>query len=406
MAYKTSTRRTASRPATRPRPSVRRRRRGASPSTIRRRWQYTAAAVVLAALVAAGAVHFLTSHSNITFNEIAIEPRPGAEATVNADVTAELAQAAANGGELLLTEIAGDTTAAPALDTQLSCPPGTNTLICEQNTTQVTSQAAQISHQLASNPAPANLDLYAVFQQTAGYLSEHPGHHQAINLWINTTGGQLAPVNLTRITTGSDITALARQAVATGAFPGSHACQGYQVHMVVPPSGTPAHQQALRLLFSTLINGCGGTLASWTNRWITPDARAIAFPRIPGASISHHNGGTSYTLSDALKDFGVGSAALTPAAKAALTQIAADIQARTPGQAVTCTGSTDGTGTAAFDRILSRKRASTVCNYLASQGISRHLLHPIGAGKATPTAANPDLRRVVITTGQTPSRPR
>jgi outer membrane protein OmpA-like peptidoglycan-associated protein len=399
MAYKTTTRRPAFRPARRTRPSARRRQPAASPSTIRRRWQYAATAAVIAAVVAGATVRFLINHSNTTFSEIAIQPRPGSMATVNADVSAELAQAAANGGELVLTEIAGDTTAAPALDTALSCPPGTNTLICGQNITQATSKAAKVSQQLVGNPAPANLDLYAVFEQTADYLSEHPGHHQAINLWVNTTGDQLTPFNLTRVTAGSDIAALARQAVTTGAFPGPHACQGYQVHLVVPPSGTPAHQQALHTLLSTLIKDCGGTLASWTNRWITPNASAIALPRIPAASISHDKNGVTYTLSDALKDFAVGSANLSRAAKAALTQVAADIQARAPGQPVTCTGSTDGTGTSAFDLALSDKRATTVCNYLAEQGISPHLLHAVGAGKATPTAANPNLRRVIIKTG-------
>ncbi len=124
----------------------------------------------------------------------------------------------------------------------------------------------------------------------------------------------------------------------------------------------------------------------------------IPLPTIPGAQVAPHNGGVSYTLSDALRDFAVGSAALTPVAEAALVRIAADIKTRAPGQIITCTGSTDGTGTAAFDLALSKKRASTVCNYLAGQGINPRLLRTAGAGKATPTAANPDLRRVIITT--------
>jgi hypothetical protein len=313
-------------------------------------------------------------------------------------VTAELAQAAADGGQLLLTEVAGNTTAAPALDMKLSCPPGTNSLLCEQATTQANNKAAMTARELVRNPSPANLDIYALFEQTAGYLSEHPGHHQAINLWINTTGDQLTPVNLTRITTSSRLSALVRRAVATGAFPGPGSCQAYEVHMVVPPSGSPDHQLALRNLFHALIGQCGGTLASWTARWITPDLGVIPLPHIPGAKISPHHGQVTYTLT--IKGFAVGSATLTTTAKTALAQVAADIQTRAPGQAVTCTGSTDGTGTAALDQSLSKRRAVAVCHYLASQGISPHLLEPVGIGKATPTAANPALRRVVITTGQ------
>ena len=131
----------------------------------------------------------------------------------------------------------------------------------------------------------------------------------------------------------------------------------------------------------------------------------IPLPEIPGAQVAPYNGGASYTLSDSLRDFAVGSAALTPVAEAALARIAADIQARASGQIITCTGSTDGTGTAAFDLALSEKRAITVCNYLARQGINPNLLRTVGTGKATPVAANPSLRRVIITTARTAHTP-
>jgi OOP family OmpA-OmpF porin len=124
----------------------------------------------------------------------------------------------------------------------------------------------------------------------------------------------------------------------------------------------------------------------------------IALPKIPGVQVAPHDGGVRYTLSDPLRDFAVGSAALTPVAEAALVRVAADIEVHAPGRMITCTGSTDGTGTVAFDNALSKKRAVTVCNYLAGQGISPRLLRTVGAGKATPAAANPSLRRVIITT--------
>jgi OmpA-OmpF porin, OOP family len=122
----------------------------------------------------------------------------------------------------------------------------------------------------------------------------------------------------------------------------------------------------------------------------------VPVPHISGAEVTPIAGGMNYTLSDRLRDFAVNSAALTSVAEAALVRIAADIKARPPAE-ITCTGSTDGTGTAAFDQNLSVERAATVCDYLAGQGISPRLLHPIGAGKATPSAANPNLRRVIIT---------
>jgi OOP family OmpA-OmpF porin len=124
----------------------------------------------------------------------------------------------------------------------------------------------------------------------------------------------------------------------------------------------------------------------------------VNIPKIPGILVGTRQGHRSYTLTDKLGDFAVDSAALTPLAKAGLDQVAADIVANAPGQVVTCTGSTDGTGTAAFDLSLSRKRAVTVCDYLASQGVNPRLLHIVAAGKADPSAADAALRRVIITT--------
>jgi len=373
-------------------------RRSVAPGVRRRRRRIMVIGAVIAVIAALVAFRDLTAHADTTFNEIAIQPRPGSQATVGADVAAELRQAVRNGGQLLLSEIAGQATTSPALSVALSCAPGTNQLICNNKIAAARRKASRIAESVVTSPAPAGLDLYAVFSLTSGYLKTHPGHYQAIVLWVNTTGDQLVPVNLAGLTSRSGVAALARHAVAIGAFPGPNGCDGYQVHMVVPPSGSPAHQLALRDLIGTLIAQCGGHLASWTARWIAPDSGVIALPRIPHAIIVMHHHTVSYTLSDKLDDFAVGSAGLTAAAKAALTSIAADIEARAPDRPVTCTGSTDGTGSAAFDLTLSRQRAAVVCGFLAGQGISRSLLRVAGTGKATPTAADPALRRVVITT--------
>jgi flagellar motor protein MotB len=388
-AARTAPARSRTRPRTRPRPRL--------PSHWRRYRLIAAVAAVVGVIAALILVPLLTAHPNTTFNEIAIQPQPASPATVGADVAAELDQAVANGGQLVLAEIAGDTVAAPALDIELSCPPDTNRLICAETTGHAAATAGRVARALVDSPAPARLDFYIIFGQTAGYLSEHAGHHQAVNLWINTTGDQLSPVTLSRVTAGRDIPALVRQAVATGAFPGPHACGGYQVHMVVPPSGTPAHQQALRELMAALIQQCGGHLATWTERWIT-DSGAIPVRSIPHAVVTQHGRQVGYAVSDKLGDFAVGSATLTTTAKTALGLIAADIESRAPDRSVTCTGSTDGTGTSAFDLALSRRRAAAVCRYLARQGISSGLLRSVGTGKAVATGADPSLRRVVIRT--------
>jgi len=131
---------------------------------------------------------------------------------------------------------------------------------------------------------------------------------------------------------------------------------------------------------------------------VSPVPVPTTIPQIPGILTAPYQGGVSYTLSDSLRDFAVGSSALTPLAEAGLDRVAVGILAHAADQVVTCTGSTDGTGTAAFDLSLSRERAAAVCDYLAGQGVNPHLLRIVGAGKATPTAADPNLRRVVITT--------
>ncbi len=366
-----------------------------SPSKRRRIRSIAAAAVVIIAVAGFFVARQLLQHANTTFNEIAIQPQPGSQATVGADVLAELAQARANGGQLMVTQIAGAAGTAPGYSGRLSCPPDDNSLLCADAIAKAYRQAGAAAAGIVASPAPADPDIYAVFTLTAGYLSQHPVAHHAINIWINTTGDQLAPVSLAHVS-ARDVAVLVRRATAGQEFPGPHGCQDYRVHMVVPPSGSPAHQLALRDLLTALIARCGGSLASWTTRWVA-DEGLIQLPPIRHAQQSQN--GHRFTLSEHLGDFAVGSAALTPGAKTALRQIAADIDLRAPGQPVTCTGSTDGTGTAAFDLALSRRRARAVCGYLAGAGISGSLLHTVGAGKGRATVASPALRKVVVTVG-------
>jgi flagellar motor protein MotB len=367
-----------------------------SPSKRRRIRSIVAAAVVVIAVASFFVARLLLQHANTTFNEIAIQPQPASQATVGADVLAELAQARANGGQLMVTELAGAAGTAPGYSGRLSCSPDANSLLCADAIKAAYREAAGAAAGIVASPAPADPDIYAVFMLTAGYLSQHPVAHQAINIWINTTGDQVAPVSLAHVS-ARDVAVLVRRATAGAEFPGPHGCQGYRVHMVVPPSGSPAHQLALRDLLTRLIARCGGSLASWTPRWVAPSAGLIKLPPIKHAQQSQN--GRSFTLSEHLGDFAVDSAALTPGAKTALRQIAAVIDLRAPGQPVTCTGSTDGTGTAAFDLALSRRRARAVCGYLAGAGIRGSLLHSVGAGKGSATVASPALRKVVVDVG-------
>lgn len=58
----------------------------------------------------------------------------------------------------------------------------------------------------------------------------------------------------------------------------------------------------------------------------------VPLPAIPGAQVARDKGGVSYTLSDPLRDFAVGSAALTSVAEAALAGIAATSRPARPAR--------------------------------------------------------------------------
>ncbi|HZX29783.1 MAG TPA: OmpA family protein [Rhodocyclaceae bacterium] len=98
--------------------------------------------------------------------------------------------------------------------------------------------------------------------------------------------------------------------------------------------------------------------------------------------------------------FNVGSATVSPASEATLTQIA-KILALSPNRCVVVEGHTDITGNADRNLSLSRDRATSVVNYISERnGIDRKRLVPVGKG-STDTLKNldprdPKNRRVVF----------
>ena len=51
-------------------------------------------------------------------------------------------------------------------------------------------------------------------------------------------------------------------------------------------------------------------------------------------------------------------------------------------------GHTDSTGSDSHNEALSERRAQSVADYLASQGVSASSLNPIGMGEGSPVASN------------------
>jgi OmpA-OmpF porin, OOP family len=78
--------------------------------------------------------------------------------------------------------------------------------------------------------------------------------------------------------------------------------------------------------------------------------------------------------------FDQGTVTLTPESVSALTQIKAEVAARS-GPEVQVTGHTDTVGSEADNDRLSAQRAEEVLNWLASQGIDRSIMSAVGRGE-------------------------
>lgn len=85
--------------------------------------------------------------------------------------------------------------------------------------------------------------------------------------------------------------------------------------------------------------------------------------------------------------FGFDSSALTATARNALNDVASVLQTYADTR-VNIAGHTDSTGDAAYNRRLSERRAASVGDYLAENGIARNRLSMRGYGENQPVASN------------------
>ncbi len=92
------------------------------------------------------------------------------------------------------------------------------------------------------------------------------------------------------------------------------------------------------------------------------------------------------TLPDVLFEFG--SANLTGSARSAARDIADVLKQHASGRAVAVEGHTDSVGPEDYNQGLSERRARSVADALAANGISRRLLVSRGLGESYPVAPN------------------
>ncbi|EPC00707.1 cell envelope biogenesis protein OmpA [Litchfieldella anticariensis FP35 = DSM 16096] len=85
--------------------------------------------------------------------------------------------------------------------------------------------------------------------------------------------------------------------------------------------------------------------------------------------------------------FGFDSSELTPSARSALNDVSG-VLLEYPETRVNIAGHTDSTGSAEYNQRLSERRAQSVGNYLAQQGVQQYRLSMSGYGFTQPVASN------------------
>ena len=104
----------------------------------------------------------------------------------------------------------------------------------------------------------------------------------------------------------------------------------------------------------------------------------------PNTRVDSYGCSCDYTLS---LSFEFGSAALTPADKAALDELVAVLR-NLPQARGFIEGHTDSVGPEAFNQQLSERRAAAVMDYLHNAGIGDVVFSAVGFGESRPIASN------------------
>ncbi|WP_020566842.1 OmpA family protein [Neolewinella persica] len=140
----------------------------------------------------------------------------------------------------------------------------------------------------------------------------------------------------------------------------------------------------------------GGTAGAIIGKYMDKQAKELE-EEVPGAKVEKVESvdpETGETITESVTvtfDGGVlfefGKASLTAASRAELDRMAA-VFIRYPDTDILIDGHTDSVGSEATNQALSEKRAASVADYLAQDGIARSRMRTTGYGKTRPIATN------------------
>lgn len=117
------------------------------------------------------------------------------------------------------------------------------------------------------------------------------------------------------------------------------------------------------------------------------DAQQEKLARIPGTTVERAGEDTLLVHFDSDVLFSVDSAVIDTDGRATLTDVASVLE-EYGKTAVVVQGHTDATGSEEHNQSLSERRANSVSNYLASQGVDNNRLTALGMGEGYPVASN------------------
>ena len=86
--------------------------------------------------------------------------------------------------------------------------------------------------------------------------------------------------------------------------------------------------------------------------------------------------------------FATNSAQLTAAGRAAIDNVIAQLATFDKVDSVTVSGHADSRGNDAYNQSLSERRAASVRDYMAANGIDAGILSAVGMGESAPVATN------------------
>jgi outer membrane protein OmpA-like peptidoglycan-associated protein len=253
-------------------------------------------------------------------------------------------------------------------------------------------QSVALAGRLSAAAAVEPADPYAPVRYTASFTAAHPELSE-VTLWLNLSSSYAPGPSV-----AGDLPAKAAAAVASGQWPAS--CRGFTFHLVVPSTGDPRRDELGELWWRTLIDGCKGTLASYTTDWLGDGIALWNLPKLGhGVSVKVTQAAVTFTV-PAAPLFTLNSSTLSSQAQASLSQVAWVLSTRFAGLPVEVLGYTDASGTPQYNGNLSAARASAVAAWLSGPGhVPASLITPHGCGSSDLQTTPAESRRVEIVVG-------